>query len=65
MKRVNINQAVFDNELTESGKIRVLIADAESGVTPIYREQIIDMVPDMFERTPWWKRSRPRRRKKS
>jgi hypothetical protein len=62
MKRVTTKQAVFDNELSELGKMRVLIADAESGPNPIFREKVVDMVSDMFDRTPWWKRSRPNRR---
>lgn len=64
MKRVSTKQAVFDNELADLGKMRVLIADAESGPNPIFREKVIDQVSNMFDRTPWWKRSQPKQRRK-
>ena len=68
MSRVARNQQYYDEELAAAGKRRSSRCDyvvTSTGLAPIVREIIVDDDPNNFDRTPWWKRAKPRRRKKS
>lgn len=68
MSRVTRTQQCYDEELAVAGKRRVSRCDyvvTSTGLAPIVREIIVDDDPNNFDLTPWWKRQKPRRRRKS
>ena len=66
MSRVTRTEQRYDDELAAVNKCRVIRCESlDTGVGFVSREVIVDNQPELFDRTPWWKRAKPRRRKKS
>ena len=68
MSRVARNQQYYDAELAASGRRRAGYSEyvmTATGLAPIVREIVIVDSEKDFDRTPWWKRQKPRRRRKS
>ena len=68
MSRVTRTHHKYDDELAEAGKRRISCCEyvvAATGLVPVLRELVIVDNPNDFDRTPWWKTQKPRRRRKS
>ena len=68
MSRVTRREQRYDDDLAALGQARSYTVEwvvTDHGIRPVYREQVAKVDPANHDRTPWWKRSKPRRRKKS
>jgi hypothetical protein len=68
MSRVTRREVRYDDDLAALGQMRSYTTDwavTDHGIRPVYREQVTKFDPANYDKTPWWTRSKPRRRKKS
>lgn len=68
MSRITRRELRYDDDLAAMGQMRSYITEwvmTNHGIRPLYREQATKADPASYDKTPWWKRSKPRRRKKS
>lgn len=68
MKGVTRVEQSYDLELANAGKVRcytVEHVERDGRFVPVYRERVIDQSQYTFDRTPWWKRTKKKTRKKS
>ena len=67
MSRITRRELRFDDDLDALGQTRSYATEwlmADGGVVPVYRERVAKLDPADYDSTPWWKRIKPRRRKK-
>ena len=68
MSRVTRTQHKYDDELAGAGKRRSSRCEyviTGTGLAPVVRELVIDNDVKDLDPIPWWKRQKPRRRRKS
>lgn len=68
MSRVTRRELRYDDDLAALGQTRYYTTEwviTNNGIRPVYREQATKADLANYDTTPWWKRSKPRRRKKS
>jgi len=68
MSRITRRELRYDDDLAALGQTRLYTTEwamTDHGIRPVYREHVAKSDAANFDKTPWWKRSKPRRRKKS
>lgn len=66
MSKIKRRELVYDQELQQQGMRRIYRTEyvtADGTLVPVYREAIVPINEHQSEMTPWWKRTKSRRRK--